>query len=82
MVAIAQALVSYLLTHPGACDTLDGISRWWFDTEDAVNPKAVKQALDALVERGLLEAIPAADGRVRFRRGAENAALQAFLERG
>lgn len=82
MVAIAQALVSYLLTHPGACDTVDGISRWWFDTDDTVSPVQVKQALDQLVEHGLIEASPAADGRVRFRRRAEQAALQAFLEQG
>jgi len=79
MATVAQELVSYLLTRPGACDTADGISRWWFDTEDSVSPQALKQALDELVSLGLLQACPAADGRVRFRRGAGAAALRAYL---
>lgn len=79
MVTAAQELVSYLLAHPGACDTADGISRWWFETEDGVSPQALKQALDDLLARGLLEACPAADGRVRYRRRADAQALQAYL---
>jgi hypothetical protein len=79
MVAVAQKLVSYVLTHPDACDTADGISRWWFETEDCMRPQELKQALDALVQQGLFEACPAADGRVRFRRRADEAALKAFL---
>jgi hypothetical protein len=67
--------------HPSACDTADGILRWWFETEDGVSPKELKQALDGLVRQGLLEACPAADGRVRFRRRADEAALKAFLRR-
>ncbi len=81
MVAVAQELVSYLLTHPGACDTADGISRWWFETVDCVSPQELNQALDTLVQQGLLEACPAADGRVRYRRRADEAALEAFLRR-
>jgi hypothetical protein len=79
MVAVAQELVSYLLAHPGACDTADGILRWWFETENLVSSQSLKEALVSLVERGLLEASPAADGRVRFKRRADTAALRAFL---
>ena len=82
MVAVATALASYLLSHPGACDTADGISRWWFETEDRVGPQTLKQVLDRLVGQGLLEACSAADGRVRYRRqpgAAAEAALKALL---
>lgn len=80
MATVAQELVSYLLIRPGACDTADGISRWWFETEHFVSPQALKQALDELTALGLLLACPAADGRVRFRRGADAAALRAYLD--
>jgi Fe2+ or Zn2+ uptake regulation protein len=79
MVGVAQELVSYLLTHPGACDTLDGIARWWFETEHSVSVQQLRQALDELVRQGLLEASASADGRVRYRRLADLSALQSFL---
>ncbi len=81
MVAVAQELVGYLLTHPGACDTADGIARWWFEREDTVSVQEVKQTLEALVLQGLLEASSSVDGRVRYRRRADEAALKAFLRR-
>lgn len=80
MTAVAQALVRYLLIHPGASDTADGIAHWWFDPEDGVSPKELQQTLESLIERGLLESSCAADGRVRYRRRADLAVLRAYLE--
>jgi Fe2+ or Zn2+ uptake regulation protein len=80
MTAVAQALVSYLLTHPAACDSADGIAHWWFDLEDGVSPNELQRTLESLIERGLLESSCAADGRVRYRRRAELAMLRAYLE--
>jgi len=80
MTAVAKALVTYLITRPGACDTADGIVHWWFDTEHYVSPTELQTTLDHLVEHGLVEASTAADGRVRYRRRAELGALRAYLE--
>lgn len=79
MVVVAQELVRYLLAHPGASDTAEGIARWWFESEDGVSPLELKKALDHLVAVGLIEASSAGDGRVRYRRRAGAAALRAFL---
>lgn len=80
MTAVAQALVRYLITHPGACDTADSIAHWWLDPEDSVSLQELQETLESLIECGLLERSCAADGRVRYRRCADTAVLRAHLE--
>lgn len=61
-----QALTVYWLRHPHASDSLEGICRWWLNTPPLPAP-LVEQALVWLVERGVVVAQHAADGRVRYR---------------
>jgi hypothetical protein len=52
---IAQAILDYLLEHPGAQDTLAGIAEWWLPEEKKVTRLAiVKEALDHLVAKALV----------------------------
>ena len=61
-----QELTAYWLQHPHASDTLEGICRWWLSGGSFAAPM-VEQALMWLVERGVVAAHRAADGRVRYR---------------
>ena len=64
--AAIQRLTDYWLTHPLAADTLQGIYRWWV-TDASIGPLQVEAGLQRLVAMGLVEALQAADGRVRYR---------------
>ena len=66
---IVQHLSRYLRNHPDACDTSEGIARWWIDADPAPVPVAiVETALGWMSACGVIEASHAADGRVRYRR--------------
>lgn len=76
-----QQLSHYLWRHPNACDTAEGIARWWLLGAHTSPPlPLVMSALDHLVALGLLQAHRAADGRVRYRRPASDAAHDAQLQ--
>jgi hypothetical protein len=49
---VVQRIVRYLVAHPDAKDTAEGITRWWVG-EDLAR-KSVQEALDLLVSEGLL----------------------------
>ena len=66
--AVVDALSDYLRRNPEACDTLDGIARWWLGGEWRQRTTLVQQALDGLEESGVIERVEAGDGRVRYRR--------------
>jgi len=52
---IEAEILDYLDTHPNAQDTLEGIVEWWLLRQRiAVATAHVKEALDELVELGLL----------------------------
>jgi hypothetical protein len=59
-------LARYLQANPHASDTPDGIGVWWLGGRS--EPALVQEALDFLVEAGLVERLPATDGRARYRR--------------
>ena len=62
---VIEALRRYTSDNPHACDTPDGIARWWL--QGRYTPGLVALALERLGALGLLERRPAADGRVRYR---------------
>lgn len=79
MVAVVRALARYLRANPLACDTADGIGRWWMGP-DRVSTADLMKALDYMKRHGLMEEVFAVDGRTRYRRCASEAQLQAAIE--
>lgn len=81
---LVTMLSRYWLEHPHACDTPDGMRRWWLTGATDVPPHALAAALAWMVVDGLVEASSAADGRTRFRRraGAPPARLQELAGAG
>jgi len=66
---VVCVLAEYLQAHPFACDTLDGIGRWWVG-EYRFSTGELAQALGQMKKQGLIEELTAADGRLRYRRCA------------
>jgi hypothetical protein len=74
-----RALASYLSANPHACDTSEGIFRWWLDERQEAVMDELMDALGQLKRAGIVEEIVAADGRRRYRRIADDAQLAAVL---
>jgi hypothetical protein len=77
MTDIVCALANYLRDNPLACDTADGISRWWLAAQSESTEKLL-QALDWMKREGLVEEMVATDGRLRYRRRATDEQLHAI----
>lgn len=77
--ACERALTLYLISHPHACDTADGIRRWWLEDNEEIAMEVLLRALAGLEAAGLIEATAAADGRRRYRRCGDDAGFAARL---
>lgn len=77
--AVVGALLRYLRANPRACDTAEGIRRWWFAPDVQFTEDAVARALNALDREHLLEVTTAVDGHQRYRRRATDEELEAAL---
>ncbi len=83
---LSSHILRYLMKHPGARDSIEGIAEWWVllqRIEDEVDN--VKQALDVLVERGLVEVEGGGGASARrfYRLNLKNKeAIARFLELG
>jgi hypothetical protein len=75
---IVEALIAYVLANPHACDTGDGIERWWLS--DGHRSREVAAALDWMVRKGYLQTVTAADGQIRYRRVATDDSLKSALD--
>jgi hypothetical protein len=64
--SLVLGLARYLQANPHASDTPEGIALWWL--KDKPEPALLLDALDFMVDTGLLERLHAADGRERYRR--------------
>jgi len=65
---IGRAILAYLVEHPHAQDTSEGVRQWWLAQRGiACDPDALRPALDELVRSGLLVVIHASDARVHYR---------------
>lgn len=62
------SLARYLEDHPQACDSAQGICLWWFIAPDAPSEPDVQRGLNWLEDRGFIESLEAADGRVSYAR--------------
>lgn len=75
---VVCALALYLRANPLACDSLEGIRRWWLAAH-AIAREQLEEALDLMMEQGIVEQIMAADGRLRYRRCGNDTLLQATI---
>jgi Fe2+ or Zn2+ uptake regulation protein len=65
---ISRKILSYLERHPDAQDTLQGIMEWWLSERVIRYQMAtVKEALDELVNTGLVLEVKGGDGSTRYR---------------
>lgn len=78
MVAVLEELACYLRANPLASDTADSICRWWLDGHPA-RMDGVIQALELMQRQGLVEAVVAADGRLRYRRIGSDAEFDRLI---
>ena len=76
---IVEALATYVLVNPHACDTPDGIERWWLPDRSHLT-QDLHIALEWMVRNGYLQTTTAADGRTRYRRRASDGAMKACLD--
>jgi hypothetical protein len=84
MTQVEEDIVGYLLDHPEAKDTLDGIVRWWV-MEQRIRREMlqVEQAIGELVQRGWLLERESADAQVHYRLNpAKTEEIAAALGRG
>jgi hypothetical protein len=66
--AILRGILAYLSEHPNAQDTVEGIAEWWLLRQRIrESVTATEQALNELVERGLVIRDAGADGRRMYR---------------
>jgi hypothetical protein len=62
-----QLVMAYLEAHPQACDTIEGIARWWLMSQQINDATfAVKRALEELKKRGYVREERKADGRIFY----------------
>ncbi len=73
------ALAAYLSANPYACDTSEGILRWWLDERQEAVMDELMDALGHMKRAGIVEEIVAADGRRRYRRIASDEQLATLL---
>ncbi len=69
---LADEILRYLLEHPEAQDTIDGIADWWL-TERRVRQgiAEVDAAVRQLVDRGLVDVDVREDGKRHYRLKSE-----------
>ena len=75
--ALVCLIARYLLGNPLACDTADGIRKWWFAPELVVTEDQLENALNQMKQNGLIEESIALDEHVRYRRVGTDAQLMA-----
>ena len=83
VITIVLGLVAYLRAHPSACDTSEGIARWWAAPPEAIGSQdELDAALRFLQSHGAVETVIAADGRIRWRCGSDAAVVAAAVAAG
>lgn len=65
--ALVRALAGYLRANPQASDTCEGARDWWLGRQGGATWQQVQEALDVLVNLGVVVRVQAADGKVRYR---------------
>lgn len=83
-VALARQILRYLVSHPAAKDTAEGVLKWWLPEGPVEYDKAaVQEALDFLVVKGwLTERETRPSGRLYGLRRGNLWEIRAFLAAG
>jgi hypothetical protein len=76
---VIYALAAYLRDNPRACDTAEGIRRWWLSPGLACTDDTVLAALEWMRQHAVIDMTTAADGRQRFTRRGSGERLAAVL---
>ena len=76
---VVHALAAYLRDNPRACDTAEGIRRWWLPPGLECTDDVVLLALEWMRRHAVIEMTTAADGRQRFSRSGSGERLAAVL---
>jgi len=64
---IQRELLAYLGRYPEAHDTLEGIVEWWLlEQHIQKSSLVVKEALSALISKGIVTEIRFPDGRIHY----------------
>ena len=64
---LRDEILKYLAAHPQAADTVGGIANWWLPRQRYEEEiQRVQEALDELVERGLVARTTVADGTILY----------------
>jgi hypothetical protein len=64
---IESAILRYVVQHPAAKDTVEGIAEWWLlEAQVSATVAEVKMALEKLVSRGRMAAEQHTDGRIYY----------------
>ncbi|NML16819.1 hypothetical protein [Azohydromonas caseinilytica] len=66
--ALRRALLRYLRANPQACDTADGIARWWLPPALQASAQELQPLLERLCRSGHLQWFDTGDGRRFYRR--------------
>ena len=72
MATLAQEIETYLLTHPNASDTIEGVIKWWIALQRYQQAREdVQEALEFLVAEGAVVKRKLSDGRFIYAKAAE-----------
>lgn len=74
-----RTLARYMRDNPLACDSAEGIRRWWLAEAHTITEDQLDKALNWMTQQKLISQTVAADGRVRFNRTASDAQLDAVF---
>ena len=82
MERLIEHIATYLTAHPCAADTIAGIQKWWLSgVKNSDDTRAIDNAIQAMLCRGLLECRMLPDGtRVYGRPSSEVPRMQSPFE--
>lgn len=67
-VSVENEILAYLVAHPSAQDTFEGIFQWWvLETRILHKQREVREALSGLVEKGYLSEMQREDSSTCYR---------------
>lgn len=81
---IARDILAYLVEHPEAQDTLDGITRWWLlEQKIKYKTEMIQEALEELENSGLICLRKIENSRTGYRINQERVdAIKKLLRKG